>query len=80
MINFLLILLFAVIVVYIISSASVVNKINDMMLFKQLTLRQSIFKLSLFGKIMLVIGFPITLTFGLAIYVINLIFYFKLFK
>lgn len=80
MINFLLILLFIVIVIYLWASASVVNIISDMMLLDQLTLWESISRLSLPRKTMLILGFPITVPLGILIFVINLIFYFKTLK
>lgn len=73
-------LLFVIAVLYIHFAASVVDRINDHMLFEGLSLKQAIHELNIYRKIMLVIGLPVVLVFGLMIYIINLIFYFKIFK
>ena len=66
--------------VYFNYSISLVSFISDKMLFDQSSLWRVICKLSLFRKVMLVLGAPIVLPIGLIILVINLIFYLRVRK
>ena len=80
MINLLLLFFFTIIILYVYHSTAVVEAISDSILFEELTLKEAIRKLSKFKKVMLVIGLPIVIVFGLVIYIINSILYFKAMK
>ena len=55
-------------------SISLVKFISDAMLFDQFTLCRVVSELSLFRKTMLVLGLPIVLPVGIAVFIINLLF------
>ena len=56
-------------------SVKLVDRINDEVMFNQLTIKQAIFKLSPFKKFTLIFCLPVVLPVGFMIYVINLILY-----
>ena len=59
--------------VYFNLSVNLVDKISDTMLFEQLSLWEVISGLSLFKKIVLVLGAPIIIPLGLILLLINLV-------
>ena len=61
-------------------SINLVDEISDTMLFDQLSLWKVVSKLSSFKKVILVLGAPIIIPFGLVVSIINLAFNLKIRK
>ena len=72
--NLIAIAILIVFAIYFNYSISLIRFISDAMLFDQFTLCRVISELSLFRKVMLVLGAPIVLPIGLGVLIVNLLF------